>query len=622
MQRTHILRIFEAASILLFFMQAMRIIFSVLFGIIYDQVFEGPVDAWLFASVLLVIIAFLAPVLVPSHARPGWMVLFAVVAVIARVTFSINDPQVRYWGSLVVLAAGGLYLSSLFLVARRMVLPALVVALSFDQLFRLLGHTYDVTLRDSWLPVQIGWMLLLLMIVLWLYRNHRVCKRIMGVPGISWGLAIGGLLFLETSLLSLPNAIARWSNSYYPFIAPVLLVITLLPLFPYIRRYLIPVLCARTWVRIGLGMFLVFTLLIGYFTKGWLSATSLWVAQAAVLISLTCLCDSVSSQKSRSGLGFAFGLIFFLVLNFFNAFAFTYPYTFPFMQGLGWMVYFFAALVLGIGVVVNYSSPRAVGLPVVSPLWSALTSLVMVVIAVVAVIPRPADPLPENGILRVATYNIHYGYDGPWHLSIEEAAKTIEESGADIIALQEVDTGRMTSYCIDNAYYLSRRLRMNVVYLPTVEHLTGIALLHRGQAIDAGGQWVTSIQEQTGVVYAHLEISGQPLHAFGTWIGLSNENTLQQIEETLGYIGDRSPVVFGGDFNSEPGVPVTQAINEAGFIDPFTALEIDPIPSTAPAISPEKRIDYVWVRNASLVQAWVSDSLASDHRMVVVEVIP
>jgi len=81
--------------------------------------------------------------------------------------------------------------------------------------------------------------------------------------------------------------------------------------------------------------------------------------------------------------------------------------------------------------------------------------------------------------LRLGTYNIHYGYDTDWHLSLSDQAAAIQAAAADIVALQEVDCGRITSYSIDDAQWLSRRLRMQVVYLPTVERLTGIALLTR-----------------------------------------------------------------------------------------------------------------------------------------------
>ncbi len=177
----------------------------------------------------------------------------------------------------------------------------------------------------------------------------------------------------------------------------------------------------------------------------------------------------------------------------------------------------------------------------------------------------------------------------------------------------------MTSYAADDAYYLARRLGMSVAYLPTVEHLTGIALLYRGEAESIDSRLLTSLQEQTGIVHAHLKIGDQPLDAYGIWMGLSDEDTLRQIDEALDFIGENSPATFGGDFNAEPDSSVVQAVHQAGFGDPFLILGFDPPPPTDPAIDPQKRIDYVFTRELIPISAVVLPSLASDHRMVVVE---
>src|SRR3989304_8036103 len=102
-------------------------------------------------------------------------------------------------------------------------------------------------------------------------------------------------------------------------------------------------------------------------------------------------------------------------------------------------------------------------------------------------------------------------------------------------------------------------------------------------------------------------------------MGLKDEDTQTQIREALDFIGNQPPAPFGGDFNAEPGSQVAQTVEAAGFVDPFIFLEIDPPPLTDPAIQPVKRIDFVWIRGLQPVQAWVPDSLASDHRMLVVE---
>ena len=613
------MRLFEATSVLLFFLQALRIIFSVLFGIIYDQVFLGPIDAWLFASNLLVLLALLAPTLAPRLSGRSWLAVFAILSGLGRVALSINDPQARFWGALVVLASAGLYLAGLLAVARRLAFVSLVAALAFDQLVRVIGQTYDVTLRPGWLPAQIAWAVIIVVLAVWLSQRGFTGQTTLGAPGIVWGLAIGGVLFLETSLLSLPNAIARWSGWSYPLLAPLLLVLTLLPLWPAVRLRLIRIAHPRLAVRLSLGGILVLTLLAGYFIKGLGAALALLVAQGVVLAGLACLFDRDSERPRSPGPWLALGLLFFLLLNFFNAFAFTYPYVLPFMRGLGWVVYLVAALAIGLGVLAPPTLTKISPEPNGRPTWFFIGGAVALVLTVAAVWPRPVDPLPVTGRLRVATYNIHYGYDTYWHFTLEEIAQTIEREGADIVALQEVDTGRMTSYGVDDALYLARRLRMNVAYLPAVEHLTGIALLYRGQAEYTDWRWLTSVQEQTGIVHAHLKVGGQALDAYGIWMGLKDEDTQTQIREALDFIGNQTPATFGGDFNAEPGSQVAQTVEAAGFVDPFIFLEIDPPPLTDPAIQPVKRIDFVWIRGLQPVQAWVPDSLASDHRMVVVE---
>lgn len=619
MMREESLRWFEATSVLLFFLQALRVIFSVLFGIIYDQVFLGPIDTWLFVNILLVLLALLTPALASRVSGRIWMATLAVLSGLGRVTLSINDPQVRFWGALVVLASGGLYLACLLATTRRLAFFGLVAALVLDQLFRAIGQTYDITLQSRWLPAQIVWGVILIVLAIWLSRRDSTYLEAVRAPGNVWGLAIGGFLFLETSLLSLPNAVARWSEWSYDILAVLLLVLTLLPLWPAIHRRIVRLLNQHQAARFGLGLFLAISLLVGYFFKGLGAALSLLVAQGLVLASLVCLFNQDSKQLRSPGPPLALGLLLFLLLIFFNAFAFTYPYVLPFMRGLGWLVYLVAIFFVGWGVIYPPTSSLISLEFNGKPIWYFLGGIPILTLTIMAIWPRPVDPLPETGKLRVATYNIHYGYDTYWHFTLEEIAQTIEREGADIISLQEVDTGRMTSYCIDDAYYLARRLHMNVAYLPTVEHLTGIALLFRGQAEYTDWRLLTSLQEQTGIVHANLIIGDQSLDSYGIWMGLENEDTLTQINEALNFIGDRTPTTFGGDFNAEPGSPVTEAVEAAGFLDPYVALNIDPPPLTDPAVQPDKRIDFIWYRGLQPINAWVPDSLASDHRMVITE---
>jgi len=612
------LQLMIASWIVVFFIQALRVIFSTMFGFIYDQVFEGPMDAWLVVSNLLVVGALLVPGILARKPSARKMAALASITALARIALSVNDQWVRYWGALIVIAAGGSYLA-LWLARKRIhIWKPILLGVILEMILRIVGDTFDISLQNaSLIPVAL-WSVLMIGISLWLTKNDRGPEH--RLSGLSWvgGLGLGAFFFLETSLLSLPNGIARWSDTPYPWIAALLLAITFLPLLPHIGDF-VSVRLGKSGGGIAVAVLLIGGLLLGYFISGAGAAVALLLAQAASVYALVLLLGDNASPVRSPGWPLALGGLLLLLLDFLNAFAFTYPYTLPQMKGMGWAVYLAACLFFAWGLLRKRLEINAQQDFKQESGWLWGSFVLAVIIVGISVWPQAKEPLPED-TLRLATYNIHYGYDDDWHTTMEDIARTIEREGVDVIALQEVDTGRMTSYCADNAYFLARRLGMNVAYLPTVEHLTGIALLYKGPEVPEDSTLVSSLQEPTGVVHAALTWNGKDLHSYGIWLGLSDEDTMRQIQEALAFIGDHSPASFGGDFNAEPDSPEVGKIFEAGFADPFELLGISPAPFTSPAIDPESRIDFVFVRDLLPVDAWVSDSLASDHRMVVVEV--
>ena len=339
---------------------------------------------------------------------------------------------------------------------------------------------------------------------------------------------------------------------------------------------------------------------------------SLLLAQFLVLVALR---DIAGPRRSdRTGPALALGMILFLVLNFALAFTFTYPYTIPAFRGMGLYVFLVAAAVACPPALRPTSETRSP-----KPAWAWATAALVVAVVVAFAWP-PALDLKETGPIRVGTYNIHYGYNTPWQFSLEAQARTIEESVADVVMLQEVDTCRITSYGVDDALWLARRLGMQEVYGPALEGLSGIALLTRFPISEADTRLLASQLEQTAIVHARVMVGDRPLDAYGIWLGLETEERARQLDDALAYIGAASPTVFGGDFNSTPDSPTYARIRAAGFDDPFVTGGFDPAP-TSPAIEPIERIDFIWARGLEARDAQVLDSLASDHRMVVVELV-
>ena len=86
--------------------------------------------------------------------------------------------------------------------------------------------------------------------------------------------------------------------------------------------------------------------------------------------------------------------------------------------------------------------------------------------------------------LRVATFNVHHceGVDG--RLDIERVANVIENTRADLIALQELDRGMARSERVDQPQELERLTGLSVTFHPTLE---------RG-----GGQYGIAIAARSG----------------------------------------------------------------------------------------------------------------------------
>ena len=620
------MRFVEATAVFLFTLQAIRVLFSVLFGVIYDVVVTGPMTPVVIVIHLLLLLAFLSPLFALRRtARLRWTLFIpSLLASLSRIPLTLNDPQARLYSSLLIVAAFGLYAATLLRQSPLTFPQALIAALAVDQLFRALGNTFDITLRDGWLPYQV---ILSVALAGLSWRLFSLARRRVGEVstqrlGLLGGLAIGAFLFLELSLLSFPNAVARWSGGNYAAVAPALLLVTLLPLLPGVRRW------QKRWQEMQstipwlLGVILVLltcaSLAVGYLFSGIVASVALLLSQLLMLLALP---GTLTGERDRIGLGLAVGNLFFLLLNFAYAFAFTYAYTLAFFRGTGLPIVLVGALAVTLPSAIRRLPPPTQELPSRGVGWPAMQwAVAVLLVTVCAVFAWPPTPqMKEAGPnVRVGTYNIHYGYHTDWKFYLEEMARTIEESGADIVALQEVDTGRITSCGVDDALWLARRLKMGVIYQPTVEHLTGIALLYRFSLQRAEGQLLTSRLEQTAIVHAQVRVGDEPLDAYGIWLGLEPEERAAQLTDALEFIAREGPAVLSGDFNSTPDSPVYRRLVEAGFSDPFIAGGFEPSP-TAPSESPQRRIDYVWIRGLSAVDAQVLDSTASDHRMVVIE---
>ncbi len=608
------IRWFIFSLLLFFYLEGIRVLFARLFGVMYDALFAGPFQMRALYIVIAAFLAFLLPAYLIRVANHRFA-LFTIgtLLIFSHLLLHNESPSWRLYASLSVVFFGSWLFAILYARQKSIAFPVFVTALALDQIVRVAGQSMDLTIAPTWLFGDLSISALLLISLWWVQtRAHR---HLGSGNGLSWqcGLALGAFLFLELNLLDYPNATTRWTGTAYNWQAPLLLLATLLPILPAVNSWMIRSVLSQRERRFTLSLLLIASLVIGYIYTGWLAGLMLLIAQFSALFvwRYTIHCEKPVRPRHK----LAAGLLFFLLLDFVNAFAFTYPYTLAIFRNSGLLIYLLAAVFLILPTMENKRHKLVAVQPVVQWLGGALIALLCLGAAWAARPPRVIAPA-SRGMLKLATYNIHYGYSTDWHAALPAIADDIATSGADVVTLQEVDTGRLTSYMVDDALWLSKRLGMHAVYLPTVEKLTGIAILSRYPVESVQTTLLPSDLEQTGIIQIVFRWQNLPIHGYGLWLGLTPPERSQQIKRALAFIGNsNSPAFLGGDFNSTPTSPTYQAVAAAGFRDPFHALQLGD-PPTDPAIHPRDRIDFIWLRGLFPNAAAVSPRLGSDHRSV------
>jgi endonuclease/exonuclease/phosphatase family metal-dependent hydrolase len=612
----------ETAIVWLFLLQAVRVLFSSWVGVIYDVVFDQSLDALVVVvDIALILLAMLAPALLSRFEGQAWSRVAAVLLVAgSRFFVSVHDPSVRLYASIILLGGAAFYVSHVFLHEPSRLMTGLLVGLAAEQMLRAFDFSFDPSLRPEGLLLVLAFGVVLVVISSYLAREN--VTRVDDQPGLIGGLALGAGLFTQISLLGLPNAVSRWTGSAYGLTAPLLILITLMPLVPAARGVEWH-LGTFLWPMSGQVAIVVVLLCIALaaLLGGPLGFGFLLIAQLVFVFTFTTAVSRLRSPRGKCILGLetSLGLLLLFGLSLAFAFTFTYAYTFGFFRGLGTPVLLLGTFVAMLPVVRISRAPEY-EINSLRPSSVVLVGIALLSLLCAAML-RSQYPSDELGArhLRLATFNIHHGYGRDWAFNLHEIRDTISDLDVDVVVLQEVDTGRVTSFSVDQALWLSNRLSMYCVYQPTLEKLSGIALLSRYPLLRSGGELLSSSLEQTAIVHGAVDFQGNPLDVYGVWLGLKAAERAAQLSEVLEYIGDAYPAALGGDMNASPDSPAYSQLIAAGFLDPFDDGD-DRAPAPISAENATERIDYVMLRGLTQLQSWVADTGASDHPIVGVEV--
>ena len=243
---------------------------------------------------------------------------------------------------------------------------------------------------------------------------------------------------------------------------------------------------------------------------------------------------------------------------------------------------------------------------------------------------KPFSEISPVEKLRVMTYNVHscIGMDGK--ISPHRIARVIALNHPDIVALQEIDLGRVRSRGHDQAKMIAEEMHMHVAFCPTVtrgNELYGHALLSRFPievccaGLLCGGPAPVSC-EPRGALLARTGPPEAPIYILNTHFGLGRLERASQASDLLGNkwlgaIGLDQPLIVCGDFNMLPGSLPYRTL-ASRLKDVQLALKNHRPQKTFSARMPFGRIDHIFVSSHFEVSKVMAPhnsltKVASDH---------
>jgi endonuclease/exonuclease/phosphatase family metal-dependent hydrolase len=238
--------------------------------------------------------------------------------------------------------------------------------------------------------------------------------------------------------------------------------------------------------------------------------------------------------------------------------------------------------------------------------------------------------------LRLMTYNVHRCVGVDRDLNVERIAAVIADARPDIVALQELDVGRVRTRGVDQAHRLAELLGMRSRFHPAMnveEELYGDAILTAlpERVVRTGplpGYPRMRGLEPRGALWVAVDLGGGvELQVINTHLGLVPQEQQRQAAALLGgewmaAEGFTAPAVLLGDFNATP-YSQTYRMFHTVMRDAQVGRKQAPT-ATFPSRFPFMRIDHVFLAGAIEVTGVSSPydaraRIASDHLPLIVD---
>ncbi|HYE83474.1 MAG TPA: endonuclease/exonuclease/phosphatase family protein [Clostridia bacterium] len=225
-----------------------------------------------------------------------------------------------------------------------------------------------------------------------------------------------------------------------------------------------------------------------------------------------------------------------------------------------------------------------------------------------------SDDIPA---IKVMTYNIHRGINKNNELDLDGIVEVIKNSGAEIIALQEVERYSVRTGFKDQIGYIADKLSMHYAFGKSINILNGQygnAILSIYPIEEYEVSKLPSEGERRTLLKAGLDIDGNKISVYNTHLGLNESERAMQIEEIIKITGDDKYFLLAGDFNmrSDKLAMIYKSLTDcASFEDGEEKVTFE-----SEGLS--ERIDYIFVSKEFEIKEFdVIHTDASDHYPVI-----
>jgi endonuclease/exonuclease/phosphatase family metal-dependent hydrolase len=505
----------------------------------------------------------------------------------------------------------------------------LLIGLLFDTALYGAFSTYDLTWNSNLPALLLTLVLVLIQWILLAGQSKTSDPDNVKINGdfipktIAW-VAVGPFLFLELVVFqNIPRmaVLTTWPLSYafgLVLLAQLIALATVVWLLRTERRTLWP-------LAFLTGIILILTLALPYPQEAWQVTLMLLTGQVSLSLLMVIVFVGMNDRavgtrfpgiSIANGIGMVLLVVF--LLGYYAVYQIDLPYNNTILEPVA------AALIAGCSL---FSSLKLRDFITVGQRVFVLPALaVALLILPIASVISGQEPktITGNGFpVTIMTYNLHNGFNTNGYLNMEALARVIEDTDADIVALQEISRGWLISGRLDMLTWLSQRLDMPYVSGPTADPFWGNAILSRYPITEYKNYDLppTDLVIKRGFISASIDLGGgDTLRIIATHFHhIDGDSDIRQLQSAalMDFWNGTSQTVILGDFNAEPTDPEIQIIKQANLVDIASYIEPPPV-YTFHSDNPSQRIDYIWVTpDLRASEVSVILNTASDHLPVI-----